>query len=96
MSNTNLDEEIYRYRHDHKMSQAELAQQLGVSQATVASWEKGSCLPHGEKRESLLKLLSKKEDKEVEDPSILKQIIAYQTTIIELLKEKLKIVGGIE
>lgn len=37
-----LDDRIRAYRHRHGMTQRELAEQLGVTQQSVARWEQGS------------------------------------------------------
>ncbi len=54
MSNTNLDKEICRYRHDHKMSQSEFAKKMGVSQVSIANWESGKHFPTGKMYDKLL------------------------------------------
>lgn len=46
MITTNL---IKRLRVNKEMTQARLAKLCGVSQATVAMWEKGICFPKAEK-----------------------------------------------
>jgi transcriptional regulator with XRE-family HTH domain len=40
-----------------EMTQAELAEACGVTQGTVAAWEKGSCFPKAEKIQTLSRVL---------------------------------------
>ncbi|MER5474491.1 helix-turn-helix domain-containing protein [Streptomyces sp. NPDC002685] len=47
-----------RLREDQSLTQAEMATRLGVSRATVRSWETGRTTPRGRKREAYVRLLT--------------------------------------
>lgn len=94
MSNEELGTRIRNYRHANKLSQAELALMLGVSQPTIGSWELGTCSPTGEKRDYILRLILGKKEELSEEHNSLKEIIYHQKTIIELLKDKIRGLGG--
>jgi transcriptional regulator with XRE-family HTH domain len=47
---------LIEYRHDHALSQRELAQLIGVKQPQIVRWESGESLP---KPESLVRLAGK-------------------------------------
>jgi transcriptional regulator with XRE-family HTH domain len=94
MSNEDLGVQIRKYRLANIISQTELGIILGVSQPTIGSWEKGAYIPKGDKRDYLLKLLNKEDKKEITDTKALNEIISHQRTIIELLQDKIKGMGG--
>ncbi|WP_406374123.1 helix-turn-helix domain-containing protein [Streptomyces sp. NBC_00647] len=47
-----------RLREDRSLTQTEMAARLGVSRATVRSWETGRTTPRGRKREAYVRLLT--------------------------------------
>ncbi|MFD9464803.1 helix-turn-helix domain-containing protein [Streptomyces sp. NPDC060027] len=47
-----------RLREDQSLTQTEMAARLGVSRATVRSWETGRTTPRGRKREAYVRLLT--------------------------------------
>ncbi|MGW3669356.1 helix-turn-helix domain-containing protein [Streptomyces sp. NPDC005141] len=47
-----------RLREDQSLTQSEMATRLGVSRATVRSWETGRTTPRGRKREAYVRLLN--------------------------------------
>ncbi|MET9892754.1 helix-turn-helix domain-containing protein [Streptomyces sp. NPDC006465] len=51
-------EERRRLREDRSLTQTEMAARLGVSRATVRSWETGRTTPRGRKREAYARLLT--------------------------------------
>ncbi|MCX4988967.1 MULTISPECIES: helix-turn-helix domain-containing protein [unclassified Streptomyces] len=51
-------EERRRLREDQSLTQTEMAARLGVSRATVRSWETGRTTPRGRKREAYVRLLT--------------------------------------
>ncbi|WRZ91081.1 helix-turn-helix domain-containing protein [Streptomyces sp. NBC_01007] len=51
-------EERRRLREDRSLTQADVATRLGVSRATVRSWESGRSAPRGSKREAYARLLT--------------------------------------
>jgi len=93
MSNEDLGVQIRKYRLANKISQTELGIILGVSQPTIGFWEKRACIPKGDKKDYLLKLLNKEDKKEITDTMALNEIISHQRTIIELLQDKIKGMG---
>ena len=46
------------YRKKAELTQAELAQQLGVSQANISQWEKGESLPRADKLPAIASALN--------------------------------------
>ena len=48
---------IKRLRINKELTQVQLAQACGVSQGTVAQWEKGLCFPKAEKIPTLSRVL---------------------------------------
>ncbi|MFF3894858.1 helix-turn-helix domain-containing protein [Streptomyces sp. NPDC001812] len=51
-------EERRRLRESRSLTQAQLAQRIGVSRETVRAWESGRSTPRGRKRETYVKLLT--------------------------------------
>lgn len=94
MSNAELGTLIQKYRKAHKLSQTEFAVMFGVSQPTVGSWELGFSGPSGSKRDVVVELVSGKKEETKNEYEQLHEIINYQNTIIELLKDKIKSLGG--
>lgn len=94
MSNEDLGMLIQKYRKAHKLSQAELAIMFGVSQPTVGSWETGFSGPAGSKRDKVIEVVSGKKKDTQNESEQLHEIILHQKTIIELLKDKIKGLGG--
>ncbi|HLO44206.1 MAG TPA: helix-turn-helix transcriptional regulator [Leadbetterella sp.] len=94
MSNDELGTLIQKYRKAHKLSQTEFAVLFGVSQPTVGSWETGFSGPYGSKRDDIVKLVSGKKEETKNESEQLHEIIRHQKTIIELLKDKIKGLGG--
>jgi transcriptional regulator with XRE-family HTH domain len=94
MSNVELGTLIQKYRIAHKLSQEEFAEKFGVSQPTVGSWELGFSGPSGHKRDAVVELVSGKKEETKNEYEHLLEIIHNQKTIIELLKDKIKSLGG--
>jgi len=44
-SGDNYAEQIKAYRKNHRLTQKELSEQLGVEEGTIRSWEKGNTKP---------------------------------------------------
>ncbi|MET9900139.1 helix-turn-helix domain-containing protein [Streptomyces sp. NPDC006446] len=53
-----VPKERRRLREDQSLTQTEMAARLGVSRATVRSWETGRTTPRGRKREAYVRLLT--------------------------------------
>ena len=94
MSNVELGTKIQKYRKLNKLSQTELALIIGVSQPTIGAWELGKSSPSGEKRDLIIKLITGKKEEIKNESEHLLEIIQHQKTVIELLKDKIKGLGG--
>ena len=95
MSNDELGTLIQKYRKTHKLSQTEFALMFGVSQPTVGTWETGFYGPSGSKRDAIVKLVSGKKEEKSQELTDLRELVQSQKSIIELLKDKLKGLGGL-
>lgn len=95
MSNDELGTLIQKYRKAHKLSQTEFSLMFGVSQPTVGSWETGFSGPSGSKRDEVIKLVCDRIEEVKNDSGHLHEIIHHPKTIIELLKDKIKGLGGV-
>ncbi len=94
MSNDELGTLIQKYRKAHKISQTEFAVLFGVSQPTVGSWETGFSGPAGSKRDEIINLVFGKKEEKSNEVADLRELVHTQKTIIELLKDKIKGLGG--
>lgn len=59
----NLIQRLDNYRLEHRITQKELADMLGVAFVTVSRWFNGHCLPNKIQTYHIQKLLSKKGQK---------------------------------
>lgn len=48
-----LGENLKKIRQEHKLTQIELANMLGISQKSYSHWENGKCKPNYEKLEKI-------------------------------------------
>lgn len=48
---------IRRFRDDHKLTQADLGERVGVTAATISRWEQGLREPRGEQRRRLCEVI---------------------------------------
>jgi DNA-binding XRE family transcriptional regulator len=87
MGNTNFDTLLIRYRKANKLRQAELAQKLQVSQATINLWESDKCKPSAEHEAAIIKLLNTPLNIFDEEVLELKETIQQQKSFIGLLIE---------
>jgi len=53
----NIGQILFRYRLEHKLTQAELADILGVSQNQVSTWETGEHEPRALRKKDILQRL---------------------------------------
>ena len=63
-----LTENLRRIRGELNLTQAELAQELGVTQSLVAQWERGASLPNAAKLPLLASVLRCTIDELFRDP----------------------------
>ena len=94
MTNYELGVLIQNYRQKHKLSQTEFATMFGVTQPTIARWEFGKFGPSGSKRDELIQLVSVKIEEGNNDVKLLLEIIDDKKNIIDLLKDKIRGLGG--
>ncbi len=94
MSNDELGTLIRKYRNTNKLSQAEFGLLFDVSQPTIGYWESGKSSPSGKIREDVFQLISKDKEEILTASKHLQEIIHQQKTDIELLKDKIRGLGG--
>jgi transcriptional regulator with XRE-family HTH domain len=79
-----LAERIRTYRLEHEMTQRELADQLGVTQQSVARWEQGS-----PPRRYMLRVLESLLETDMGDqPEDLAQIIGIRAPVVGTVQER--------
>jgi transcriptional regulator with XRE-family HTH domain len=94
MTNYEFGVLIQNYRQKQKLSQTEFAAMFGVTQPTIAKWEFGKFGPSGSKRDELIQLVSVKIEEGNNDVKLLLEIIDDKKNIIDLLKDKIRGLGG--
>ncbi len=94
MSNDELGTLIRNYRNTNRISQTEFGHLFDVSQPTIGYWESGKSSPSGKIREDVIKLISKKKEEILMESKHLQEIIHQQNTDIEVLKDKIRDLGG--
>ncbi len=79
-----LGDKIKLYREDRKMTQAEVAEKLGVSSATISKYESGALEPNVESLKKLAELYSISIDELLKE----EDFDIYKINILEVLREQ--------
>ena len=52
-----IADDLNRYMQEHGYSERDMAKILGVAQTTINHWRRGTCLPTGDKKRDVFRLL---------------------------------------